>query len=58
MAKFELLKVMIMVLFYGGLEGFKYRARRNEKLRQKMMRENETRLNELKRELNRTLSDI
>ena len=49
MAKFELLKVMIMVLFYGGLEGFKYQARRNAKLRQKMMRENETRLNELKR---------
>lgn len=40
LAKFELMKVMTMVLIYGGLEGFKYRARRNIQLRQKMMREN------------------
>lgn len=49
MAKFELLKVGTMVATYLIIEGFRIRQRRNKKLKEKMLKEQESRLNEQKR---------
>jgi hypothetical protein len=58
LVQFELMKVAAMILTLAAVEGFKAKRRSHERARQHLFKENETRLKELKREINRRLSDV